>query len=122
MNNAWSVVVRHNLPHVLVQVGEHHDQQSTVSSKLTPASADSIPAGQRAPQPGQRGIISRLLSEFLTSTEIRATREAICPTTRAMIVMISDGRRIPVVEIKGMGRLAVRSVRNGVVARTNDSG
>jgi hypothetical protein len=83
------------------------------------ASASSIPKDRRASQPGKRGVISALLSGCANCDEALAKKDAIFPSARTMFVMLSDRKKIVLVEVGLDGKYALRIVDSGFVVHTN---
>jgi hypothetical protein len=83
------------------------------------SSASSIPKSMRDNQPGKHGVISALLSGYANCNEVLAKKDAIFPNARTMFVMISDRKKILMVEVGLEGKYALRTVENGPVVHTN---
>lgn len=83
------------------------------------ATAGSIPKDRRANQPGKHGVISTLLSGCASCDEVLAKRDTLFPTARTMFLMISDRRRILLVEVGLDGKYALKTVESGFVVHTN---
>jgi len=82
------------------------------------ASASCIPKSTRDNQPGRHGVISRLLSGCANCDEVLAKQE-IFSGARATFVMISDPKKILMVEVGLEGKYAIRTVATGPVVHTN---
>jgi isopenicillin-N N-acyltransferase like protein len=83
------------------------------------ASASSLPKEMREEQPGQHGVLGTLLAGYATCDEVLAKQETIFPKCRAGFIMISDRKKILVVETGLHGRYAIRTVENGPATHTN---
>lgn len=83
------------------------------------ATASSIPKSMRDNQPGKHGVISTLLSGCVNCDEVLAKKEAIFPNTRTMFIMISDPKKIVMVEVGLEGKYALKTVEQGTVVHTN---
>jgi isopenicillin-N N-acyltransferase like protein len=83
------------------------------------ASASSIPKDRRASQPGKHGIISTILSGCASCDEVLAKKDAIFPSSRTMFVMISDRRKIVLVEVGLDGKYVLKTADSGAVVHTN---
>lgn len=83
------------------------------------ASASSIPKSQRDNQPGKQGVISRLLSGYATCDEVLSKKDEIFPNTRTMFIMISDRKKILMVEVGLKGKYAVKTISTSPVGHTN---
>jgi len=83
------------------------------------ASASSIPKSRLDKQPGKHGVIGALLAGCASCDEVLAKKETLFPNARAMFLMISDHRKILVVEVGLEGKYALKSVTSGPVFHTN---
>ncbi len=83
------------------------------------ASAGSIPKDRRANQAGKHGVIAALLSGYANCDEVLAKKDAIFHSARTMFVMISDRRKIVLVEVGLAGKYALKTVDRGFVVHTN---
>lgn len=101
-----------NEPGIKCGVNEH-------GLSVVTASASSIPKDRRASQPGKHGIISAILSGCANCDEVLAKKDSIFPSSRTMFVMISDRRKIVLVEVGLDGKYALKTAESGVVVHTN---
>lgn len=83
------------------------------------ASSSSIPKSLRDDQPGKHGVISTLLSGYANCDEVLAKKDAIFPNTRTMFILISDRKKILMVEVGLKGKYALKTIENGTVMHTN---
>jgi hypothetical protein len=83
------------------------------------ASASSLPKQMREDQPGKHGVLGLLLAGFANCDEVLARQEAIFTNCRAGFIMISDRKKILLVEAGLHGRYAIRTVENGPATHTN---
>lgn len=83
------------------------------------ASASSIPKSARDNQPGKHGVISRLLSGCANCDEVLAKQDVIFSDARTMFVMISDRKKIVMVEVGLEGKYVLKTIENGPVVHTN---
>jgi hypothetical protein len=83
------------------------------------ASASSVPKSMRDNQPGKHGVISALLSGRANCDEVWAKKNEVFPNARTMFVMISDRRKILLVEVGLNGKYAIKTIENGPVVHTN---
>ena len=83
------------------------------------ASASSIPKSMRENQPGKHGVISTLLSSYANCDEVLAKKDTIFPSTRTMFIMISDQKKIVMVEVGLEGKYALKTIGSGSVVHSN---
>ncbi len=83
------------------------------------ASASSVPKATRDHQPGKHGVLATLLARYASCDEIVAKQEAIFGTARTGFFLISDRRKILMVEVGMDGKFALRTVAQGRVVHTN---
>jgi len=83
------------------------------------ASASTLPKGMRDDQPGKHDVLGDLLSDCASCDEVLARQDAIFPQCEAEFLMISDGKKILVVEVGVHGRYAIKTVENGPATHTN---
>ena len=83
------------------------------------ASASSLPKQMRDEDRDKHGVLGRLLSDYATCDQVLADQKAIFPKCRAEFLMISDRKKILMVETGLHGRYAIRTVENGPATHTN---
>jgi len=83
------------------------------------ASASSIPKSMRDNQPGKHGVISTLLSGCANCDEVLAKKNEMFRNTRTMFIMISDRKKIAMVEVGLDGKYALKTIETGPVVHTN---
>jgi hypothetical protein len=83
------------------------------------ASASSLPKSMREEDPDKHGVLGRLLSDYSSCDQVLSNQAAIFPKCRAEFLMISDRKKILVVEIGLHGCYAIRAVENGPAMHTN---
>jgi isopenicillin-N N-acyltransferase-like protein len=83
------------------------------------ASASSLPKEMRNEQAGPHRVLGLLLSDYASCDEVLAKRDTLFPQCRAEFLMISDRKKILVVETGLHGRYAIRIVENGPATHTN---
>ena len=83
------------------------------------ASASSIPKDVRGSQPGKHGVISELLANCANCDEVLARKDSVFPAARTMFVMISDRKKLLIVEVGLEGKYAVKAIDNQSVTHTN---
>lgn len=102
--------------------GSEPDLKQGVNEKnltVITARASSIPRNMRGNRPGKHGVIKTLLSGHANCDEVLAEQDAIFPSTRATLVMMSDRRRIVMNEEGLEGKYAIKTVPH---AGTNSNG
>jgi hypothetical protein len=83
------------------------------------ASASSLPKPMREEDPDKHGIMGLLLSHYATCDQVLASQETLFTKCRAVFFMISDHKKILVVETGLHGRYAIKTVENGRATHTN---
>jgi hypothetical protein len=82
------------------------------------ASASCIPQAMRKNQPGKKGVIAEILTNYDSVDALLAHREFF-DHARASIFLIADPRKIAIVEVALGGKFVVRTETNGVVTHSN---
>jgi isopenicillin-N N-acyltransferase like protein len=83
------------------------------------ASASCIPKKVRDSQEGKHGSTATLLSTCADCDEVLAKKDSIFPNVKTVFLMISDGRKILMVEVGLDGRFTIETVESGTVVHTN---
>lgn len=83
------------------------------------ASASSIPKALRDAQRGTRAVLTRVLAGYASVDAVMADAEAIFSNARANFYMLSDRRKVLVVEVGLQGKYALSVLDRGVAVHTN---
>jgi hypothetical protein len=83
------------------------------------ASASSLPKSMREEDPDKHGVLGRLLSDYSSCDQVLSNQAAIFPKCRAEFLMISDRKKILVVEVGLHARYVIHAVENGPAMHTN---
>lgn len=83
------------------------------------AAAGCVPRSMWKNRSGKRGVTTTLLSGYATCDEVLEKREALFPSARPGFVMISDRKKILMVEVGLDGKYAIKTIENGFVTHAN---
>ncbi len=83
------------------------------------AAAGSLPKSRWENRPVKRSFTGALLSDYASCDEVLAKRDEIFSSLRPAFIMMSDRRKILMVEVGLDGKYALKSIENGVVAHSN---
>ena len=83
------------------------------------ATAGSIPEKVRASQPGRGGLVTAILAGYASCDEVLANREKLFRNRRPAFMLISDRKKILVLEIGLNERYVLKAVQSGPVVHTN---
>lgn len=83
------------------------------------ATAGAIPKKTREEQMGKGGLMSILLTDYATCDEVLADQEKLFTDRKPVFLLISDRKKIIVLEVGLGGRYAVKVVESGSVAHSN---
>lgn len=83
------------------------------------ATAGSIPKKVREAQPGRGGLMTTILAGYASCDEVLADQDRLFTNRRPVFMLISDRKKILVLEIGLNGRYAVKAVESGPVVHAN---
>lgn len=86
---------------------------------IVSASASSIPKSVRSSQTGKQGVMTRILVSYASVDTLMADASTVFSGVRAMFLMISDRRKIMLVEIGLDGAYVTKLLENGTLVHTN---
>ncbi len=83
------------------------------------ATAGSIPKSTREAQTGRSGVMTTLLQRYARCDQILGDKEQLFSGRKPQFLMISDRKKILVLEVGLKGRFSVKVVESGVTAHSN---
>lgn len=83
------------------------------------AAAGSMPSSMWKNRPVNRIVTSTLLEGYATCDEVLANKDAIFSSMRPAFIMISDCKKILMVEVALDGKYTIETIENGYAAHTN---
>jgi isopenicillin-N N-acyltransferase like protein len=83
------------------------------------ATAGAIPKAAREAEQGKGGLMTTLLRHYVTCDQILADKEKLFSNRKPSFLMISDRKKLLVIEVALKGRYAVKVVESGVTAHSN---
>ncbi|MCF7849085.1 MAG: C45 family peptidase [Kiritimatiellales bacterium] len=83
------------------------------------AAAGSLPSKMWKSRPVTRRITSTLLQSYAICDDVLANKDAIFSSMRPAFIMISDRKKILMVEVGLDGKYTLKTIENGSVAHTN---
>lgn len=83
------------------------------------ATAGSIPKATREAQPGRGGVMTTLLQRYATCDQILADQKELFSGRKPVFLMISDRKKILVLEVGLKGRYTLKTVTSGTTAHAN---
>ncbi len=102
--------------------GENPGLKAGVNEKglcVLSAAASCIPTRIIKNQPGKKGITALILSRYSNVNDLLRDREKIFPSARAVFLLVSDRKRVAIIEIGLNGVYSISTVTEGAMAHTN---